>query len=130
MKPTIYDREITIERKAVAGDDGYVAPDTTYGTERTVWVPLVPVAGSPVVGERFPANVQDVMPSRSESVAQGLAVGRDQTRIRIRWRDDVTSAMRITLHGETDTVWQIVGGPAEIGGRKNALEMVCEKFTS
>lgn len=129
MKIGEYDREITIERKATAADPEYVSPDTTYGTERTVWVPLVPI-GSPVVGERFPANVQDVMPSRSESVQQGLAVARNQTRIRIRWREDVTSAMRITLHGETDTVYQIIAGPSEIGGRKNALEMVCERFTS
>lgn len=119
----VYDREITVEQKSVT-------QDATYGTEVIEWVPLVAVPGSPVVAERFAANVQDALPSRSESVVQGLAMARNQTRIRIRWRADIDSSMRIILHGDTDTYYQIVGGPAEIGGRKVALEMMCEKFTS
>lgn len=76
------------------------------------------------------AEVQDVMPSRSESVRMGLQLARNQTRIRIRWRGDIDSTMRIVLHGDTDTVLQIVGGPAEIGGRKKQLEMVCERYST
>ena len=76
------------------------------------------------------AEVQDVMPSRSEAVRQGLAQARNQTRIRIRWRGDIDSTMRIVLHGDTDKVLQIIGGPAEIGGRKVALEMVCELYST
>ncbi len=73
------DRQITIERKSVTSDPN-------YGTEVITWAPLVVLPGSPPVAERFWAEVQDVMPSRSESVLQGLAVARNQTRIRIRWR--------------------------------------------
>lgn len=76
------------------------------------------------------AEVQDVMPSRSEAVRQGLTQARNQTRIRIRWRGDIDSTMRIVLHGDTDKVLQIIGGPAEIGGRKVALEMVCELYST
>ena len=117
------DRQLTIERKSVTID-----PD--YGTEVITWVPLSVLPGSPPVAERFWAEVQDVMPSRSESVLQGLAVARNQTRIRVRWRTDITSAMRVVLHGDVDVLYQIVGGPAEIRGRKTMLEIVCERYSS
>ena len=116
-------RLITIERKQVV-------QDASYGTEVITWVPLAVLPGSPAVAERFWAEVQDALPSRSESVQQGLAVARNQTRIRIRWRSDVDSSMRITVHGDIDVVYQIVGGPAEIRGRRIMLEMMCEKYSS
>jgi len=116
-------REITIEKKEVT-------VHSVYGTEVVTWVPLVAQAGSPVVAERFRAEVQDAMPSRSEAVTQGLQIARNQTRLRMRWRDDVTSAMRVTVHGDSDVVYQIVGGPADIDGRKSMIEMVLEKYSS
>ena len=124
------DREITVERLATPADPEYVEPDPEYGTNRAVWLPLVALPGSPVVGRRFPANIQDVMPSRSEGVQQGLIVGRSQTRLRIRYRSDIDSSMRVTVHGDGDTVYQIIAGPAEIGGRKQYLEMMLERTTS
>ena len=117
------DRLITIEKKQVT-------QDTQYGTEIITWVPLAVLPGSPPVAERFWAEVQDALPSRSESVMQGLAVARNQTRIRIRWRSDIDSSMRITVHGDADVVYQIVGGPAEIRGRRRMLEMMCERYSS
>ena len=124
MRAGMLNREITIMVKSKA-------VDADYGTEIVTWVPLAPDAGSPSVGERFRANVQDVMPSRSESVAQGLVVGRLQTRIRIRWRDDVSSDMRILLHTDgADEVFDIVAGPSEIDGKKSLIEFMCERFSS
>jgi head-tail adaptor len=117
------DRQITIERKQIT-------LDPVYGTELVTWIPLVAEAGSPTVAARFWAEVQDALPSRSESVTQGLQVARNQTRIRFRWRDDVDSSMRVTVHGDSDVVYSIVGGPAEIDGRKGMLEIVCEKISS
>lgn len=76
------------------------------------------------------AEVQDFLPSRSEAVRQGLQQARNQTRLRMRWRGDIDSTMRIVLHGEADIVYQIVGGPSEIGGRKRELEMVLERYSS
>jgi head-tail adaptor len=116
-------RLITIERKQVT-------QDTQYGTEIITWVPLAVLPGSPAVVEQFWAEVQDALPSRSESVLQGLAVARNQTRIRIRWRSDIDSSMRITVHGDTDVMYQIIGGPAEIRGRRIMLEMMCERYSS
>jgi len=117
------DRQITIERKQVS-------IDPNFGTEIVTWIPLVAAPGSPAVAERFRAEVQDALPSRSEAVTQGLAIARNQSRLRMRWRDDIDSSMRVTVHGDSDTVYQIVGGPAEIDGRKERIEMVLEKYSS
>lgn len=119
-----FNREITIERKSVT-------QDATYGTEVITWVPLSILPGSPEVAERFPAEVLDLQPGRSEGVLRGeLALARNLTRVRIRWRDDVDSTMRVTLHGDTDRVMHIIGGPAEFGGRKVGLELLCEAVSS
>jgi len=117
------DRQISIERKQVT-------LDPVYGTELIAWVPLVAEPGSPTVAVRFWAEVQDALPSKAESVTSGLAVARNQTRIRMRWRSDIDSSMRVTVHGDTDVVMQIVGGPADIDGRKSQIEIVCEKYSS
>lgn len=124
------DREITVEKKAEASDDEYIEPDSAYGTAKDVWIPLDPMPGSPPIGYRWPAEIQDVMPSRSESVQQGLVVGRQATRCRIRYRSDVDSSMRVIVHGDEDVTYQIIGGPAEVGGRMQYLEMMLERTTS
>lgn len=118
-----YNRQITIERKQVA-------QETQYGTETVVWVPLVALPGSPTVAERFYAEIHDTLPSRSEAVTQGLEIARNQTRCRLRWRNDIDSSMRVTVHGESDVQYSIIGGPAEVGGRKRIIEMVLEKYSS
>jgi SPP1 family predicted phage head-tail adaptor len=115
-------RLITIERPVQTRE-------TAFGSISTAWEPLVGT-GSPVVAEKFWAEVDDVPPSRSEAVRQGLQQARNQVRIRIRWRSDVDSSMRVTVHGDVNVVYQIVGGPAEIGGRKRRLEMVCERYST
>lgn len=123
MRAGRLDRQITIESRSIAVD-----PDT--GDETVTWTPLSYEPGSPAVAERYWAEVQDALPSRSEAVTQGLPIARNQTRIRFRWRDDVNSTMRVTVHGDTDRDYQIVGGPAEVSGRKELLEIVCERYSS
>ena len=122
MRAGMLDRQITVERPVKT-------QDATYGTDVISWVPLAVQSGSPEIAARFWAEVQDGLPSRSESLAQGLVVARNLTRIRMRWRNDITSDMRVTVHGDTDTVYQIVGGPAEIEGRKERIEMMCERIS-
>ena len=117
------DRQISIERKQVT-------LDPVYGTELIEWVPLVAEPGSPTVAVRFWAEVQDALPSKAESVVSGAVVAHNQTRIRMRWRDDIDSSMRVTVHGDSDTVYQIVGGPADIDGRKSQIEIMCERYSS
>lgn len=123
MRAGEHDVQITVERPVST-------PDATYGTPTITWVPLVALPGSPVVAERFWAQIQDALPSKSESVTQGLAVARNQSRLRMRYRNDITSDMRVTVHRDTSVVYQIVGGPALIGGRKERIEMVLERLSS
>ena len=123
MRAGNLNRQITIEQKQVT-------VDATYGTELISWVPLVAEAGSPTVAVRFWAEVQDVLPSRSEAVTQGLAVARALTRCRLRWRADIDSSMRVTVHGDSDQVYAIIGGPAEVAGRKGMIELLLEKYSS
>lgn len=126
-----FDREATIERLAVSGDPEYVAPDETYGTTVAAWVPLDGYqTGSPRIGVRCRGQRQDMLPSRSETVQQGLPLARNQVRWRMRWRDDIDSSMRITIHGDSDVIYQIVAGPAEFGGRKEQIELVLERYSS
>ncbi len=110
-----YNHRVTIEYLG-AGQDN-------YGTPNGTWTTLI---------SRAPANVQDVMPSRDERVAEGgLAINSRRTRIRMRWRADITSAMRVTVHADSDLVMQIVGGPADIGmGRKREIEIMAEKIST
>lgn len=118
-----FKRFVTIQRRE-AGQE------STYGTENGAWVPLAYEPGSPAVAAKFPAEIRDMLPSRSESVRQGLEVARNQTRLRMRWRGDVTTDMRVIVHGDTDVIFQIVAGPAEVKGRKRFMELMLEKFSS
>lgn len=105
------DDQVTIERRTVARD-----PD--YGTE------IPGPGGWEVVAERIWANVQDQLPSRGESTANGLTTAITRTRLRIDIDPRITTAMRVTLHGRGDRVMQIVAGPAELDDRRNAEWML------
>lgn len=104
--------------------------DAASGTEVETWEPLVGLPGSPTVAEKFWVRVRDVRPARSEAMSNDLTVARNQVELRVRWRDDVTSALRITLHGDTDVVYQVIGGPAEVVGRKRELELLLERYST
>lgn len=103
------DRRIEIQKKTATRESTFNSESITWPVYVTVW-----------------AEVQAGLPSRSESVRQGLTLARNQTRVRIRYRDDVDSSMRLRIDGR---ILQIVGGPAELG-RQEFLEMVCEEFTT
>lgn len=93
-----------------------VTNDPQYGTEQITWV-LFSVLW---------CNVQDVMPSRSEAIKSGLAVGNKQARLRIRYRTGLDSSMRVVLDG---VIYQIISDFAEINDRQH-LEAMIEKYTS
>lgn len=118
-------RQILIERPVST-------PDAVYGNPVVTWEALSNLPGSPEVPEKYWAEVVDTMPSRagSESNQQGLNVARNQTRIRMRWRDDIDSTMRVTVYGDTNRLYQIIGGPAEIFGRKGWIEFVVERYST
>lgn len=101
-------RRILIEQPIAGTDPVYGSPTFTWTALATIW-----------------AEIQDALPSKAESVVQGLAVAKNQVRVRFRFRLDVTSAMRITELEPPNRVLQIVGGPATLGNREGT-EVVCE----
>jgi len=72
------------------------------------------------------ASVQDALPSRGERLAEGINVASRPARVRMRFRTDVTAAMRFVMGGR---VMVIIAGPAEIGW-KDGLEFMVEDYSS
>jgi len=107
-----FDTYATIQRATVT-------QDPVFGHETVVWTTFAQVW----------VEVRDFLPSRSEAVQQNLETARNQVRIRMHYRNDITTDMRILVHRDPDTLYNIVGGPATLG-RKEAIEIVGEKFTS
>ena len=113
MSALKYGDRIRIEKPGPALD-----PD--YGTQLPAsWLP---------VGEVW-AEIVDVMPSKSEAVTNGLRLAAHSARVRIRYRNDITSAMRIVRLTGTPGTLQIIAGPAVITGRTE-LEFMVEEFSS
>lgn len=76
-----------------------------------------------LVGEAW-AEVQDALPSRGERLAGGINVAARPARVRMRFRTDIDSSMRLVMG---DRVMQIVAGPAELGF-KEAVEFMVEAY--
>lgn len=119
MNASEFNRQITIEKKVITGKD------SVYGTDIVGWARLL---DQTVLGRCW-AKIEEST-QRSEMTVGGLVLAKNQMRVTIRYRGDVDSSMRVTLHGETDVVYQIVGGPSIVGGRKRYLELICEKYSS
>jgi SPP1 family predicted phage head-tail adaptor len=105
-----YDRRIVIQHRPVVQDETYgVCTDGEWEDFATVW-----------------SEVQDLLPSRGEMVVDGIDIGRRPCRIRMRYRSDITSQMRVHIG---DRVLRIVSMPAELG-RREAIEFVAEELTT
>ncbi len=109
MQAGALDTYITIEQRSETQEG-------VYGTDIVSWTTLASVW----------AQINDVLPSRAESVDNGVSMARRPARIRIRYRSDVTSDMRIDIDGRK---LRIVGGPAELG-RRQWLELVAEELST
>lgn len=116
-------------RRLITIEQPVGSTDTATGTEEVTWAPLVEFEGSPQEGEKFWALWRDIRPGR-EATQNGLTLAKNRAECRIRWREDVTAAMRVTVHGDTDVVYSIIGGPSEVGGRKREIEMLLERASS
>jgi len=75
--------------------------------------------------ENIPAEVQDILPSRSERVDQTINIARRPARIRLRRRSDITPDMRIIFGTR---VLHIVAGPADLD--RIDMELMAEEYTS
>ena len=101
-----------IERKVVT-------PDSVYGTDVITWT---------LLGVRW-CSVQDVLPSRSEKVSQGMEVALNGTRLRLNYCTDIDSSMRIIINRPSPTIYQIISGPAILGD-KDGVECMIEKVST
>jgi SPP1 family predicted phage head-tail adaptor len=108
MKAGKLDRRIVIERP-VTKTGLLSAGSGSWEPVATVW-----------------ASVQDVLPSRAERLADGINVASRPARVRMRYRDDLTPAMRFVIGGR---IMQIIAGPAELG-RREGLEFMVEDYSS
>lgn len=117
-----YNRRLIIERP--------VADDSLDGAGSGVWQK---VSGAW-------AEVQDVLPSRSESLADGINIAKRPARVRMRYRTDVDASMRFNIgrpakDADGNPIWlsdritQIISGPAELGVREE-VEFMVEDYTS
>lgn len=107
-----------------------VADDSFDGAGSGAWPLVCEVA----------ADVQDVLPSRGERLADGINVATRPARVRIRYRADLAANMRVLVgrnirDGAGNVVWQtdrtaqIVTSPAEIGYREG-LEFMIEDYST
>lgn len=121
MRSGQMDRRITIERPPV-----YVDP--VYGPQ-----PAPPGTPWDVFGvARMPAQLMDDLPSKNERTEGALKIADRPARVRIRYLRGITSDMRVILHDgpdeSGDQVFQIAGGPAEIG-RREWTEITVEAYS-
>lgn len=103
------DRRVTILTRAET-------IDPTYGTKQVAWTPLATVW----------ANIQDIVPSRGERLADGIEIANRPCRVRLRYRTDVNSTMRLQ-YGNRQL--RIITQPAELGF-KDGIEFIAESLTT
>ncbi|KKC27337.1 hypothetical protein WP12_03935 [Sphingomonas sp. SRS2] len=72
------------------------------------------------------ASVKDVLPSRAEKTGDTIDIAKRPARVRMDYREDITSAHRFKLGAR---IMEIVAGPAEIGHREGMEFMVVEYTT-
>lgn len=74
-------------------------------------------------------SLQDVLPSRSEAVKSGLSLSTIQTRVRGRYRTDMTAAMRIVALRSPELIYNLITEPAVLGN-KDGIEFMVERVSS
>ena len=93
--------------------------DPEFGTPTITWTPL----------SQSWVNMQDVLPSRSESVKAGLSISMGQTRVRARYRTDINASMRIVVLRNPEVVYNLITEPVELG-HKDGIEFMVERVSS
>lgn len=97
-----------------------ITQDATYLSRVKSWSDVTPNEW---------AEVQDMLPSRAEDMADGIDITRRPCRIRTLYRSDITAQHRVKIGSR---ILEIVSGPVILGtpGRPEGLEMVCVEFST
>ncbi len=121
MKKGKLNRRVRIERPQA--DESY------DGAGSGTWAPVAEAM----------AEVQDMIPSRGERLADGINAAARPARVRMQYRTGITSDMRLLIgryrkddNGDlqwiTDRIAQIITMPAELGMREG-LEFMIEDYS-
>lgn len=94
------------------------ARDPEYGTPTDQWA---------LVAEVW-AKVEDAKPGDTDETKEGLRLAHDSATVWIRYREGITSDMRIVELSGRKRVLSITGGPSAIGGGRE-LEFTVERFS-
>lgn len=109
LKRNDFDKKIRIERPESDG--------SLTGAGSGSWV---------LVADGVWAGIKDMLPSSGEKLAEGINVTTRPARVRMRYREDISTDMRF-VHGAR--VMQITAGPAELGV-KEGVEFMVEDYSS
>lgn len=112
MNLGLLDTRCRIERRIATKDAEYGAPVVSWELLGVVW-----------------CSIQDELPSKSEAVKNGLEIAMQRASVRMRYRTDVDSSMRLVINRPDRHIYQIVAGPA-IVGNKEGLEVFVERYSS
>lgn len=102
--------------------------DTLVRFERPVPAPGPRGAGKStweLVGTPEWANIQDKLPSRGETLAEGMTMDSRPARLRIRYRTGLDASMRVVAG---DRVMSIISRPATVG-RRQWTEFMVEDYS-
>lgn len=102
-------RRVTIRKSTASQDAKFKTPVLMWSDLAAVW-----------------AEVEDALPSRAEKLADGINIAAKPCRVRMRWRGDVTNAMRLVIDGRE---YRIIAGPAAIHNR-TGIEVMCEALST
>lgn len=106
------DQRVRIEAPQITQDPTYGTPVVVWATFATLW-----------------AQVQDVLPSKGESQANGLKQATRTARVRTRYITGITSDMRLVHISRGNAVMQIITPPA-VMGRKAGLEFMVAEYAT
>lgn len=108
MKAGQRNRKVEIQAKTTTQNATFGTPVVTWSTVATVF-----------------AEVQDMLPSRGERIADGISIARRPCRVRMLYRG-VDSTMRLKIGTR---YLRIVSMPAELGFQEG-IELMCEELTT
>lgn len=117
MNAPARNREVEILRRTTELDEDYgTVVETGWATVVTVW-----------------AEVEDMLPGRSESLIDSVNLERRPARVWMPFRDGIDASMRFKVKGrgpaEVDRLMRIVSGPAESRFRSRMM-FVAEELST
>jgi head-tail adaptor len=89
-----------------------------------------------LVQDEVAAEVEDMLPSRAERMAEGINVASRPARVRLRYRDDIKPSMRFVMGAtvvdevvdySSARIMQIIAGPAKLG--RDGVEFIVEEYS-